>query len=746
VGAIAAVMAATMTLGLVGGSAIAAEGAKPDAVLKMVPDNVAFFSDSLRNREQIETIAHSRAWAKLTNMPVVQMGLAMYQMQASNPDSPAGKIAAVLKDAETQKTLSVVGDMFSQEAFCYGEQNVGDFMDLAQRIVGAMRYGPAILQLSGKAHDIPPENLQATVLLAAFAQNTKLMKVPDVVFGFKVSDVKAAQAQLDRLEKAAGEALVQVPQLNGRLKKTTIDGHQYLTLSLDGAMLPWDQANMEELKALEAQPGDVDKVVAQVKKMTLVVAMGMRDGYLLVSIGSSSDALARLGRGAHLADRPEMAPLAKFADKRLTAVGYVSKEMCQRLLSNKKDIDDLLKAGGEMLSLVDLPKQDRDDIRKDAAALAADLKSLSPDIGPMMGLSFLTDSGIENYQYSWGTHGGLDGSKPLSLLQHVGGSPMIAVVNRAKVSVQDYNLLVKWLGVGYRYFDKYGKPRIPEKERAKVQQFMASAMPLLVRLDQTTRDMLLPALADGQIGFILDAKLKSKQFIESLPATEKAMPMFEPALVLGVSDSKLLLKACAEYKAIANEFIDVVRKIEGSNVPDDFRIPDAKVYERKAGTLYEYPLPKQWGVDKKIGPNAGLSSSVAVLSINAKHTLRLLTATPLTLQGRTIDIGQPQAGSGVVDFAGLIDTVTPWVDWSIDLCRVWPAEDQSNQGNEGKAATVDTDPKAATVYAVPKSAFVSHVHTVLDVLKTLRTITVETRIDGKAMVQHTVVEFRDIEK
>ena len=44
----------------------------------------------------------------------------------------------------------------------------------------------------------------------------------------------------------------------------------------------------------------------------------------------------------------------------------------------------------------------------------------------------------------------LDGSKPLSLLQHVGGNPAIAAVNRGKVSVADYDRFVKWVGVGYR--------------------------------------------------------------------------------------------------------------------------------------------------------------------------------------------------------------------------------------------------------------------------------------------------------
>ena len=104
--------------------------------------------------------------------------------------------------------------------------------------------------------------------------------------------------------------------------------------------------------------------------------------------------------------------------------------------------------------------------------------------------------------------------------------------------------------------------------------------------------------------------------------------MLEPALVLGVSDAELLRKACVEYRAIFNGFIDAARSIEGSHVPENIRIPEPTVLSRDAGTLYTYPLPKEWGVNKNIVPNAGLSSSVAVVSINTEHTQRLLVATP----------------------------------------------------------------------------------------------------------------------
>ena len=179
-----------------------------------------------------------------------------------------------------------------------------------------------------------------------------------------------------------------------------------------------------------------------------------------------------------------------------------------------------------------------------------------------MEFSFLTDRGAESYGYQWGQFPGLDGSKPLGLRSHFGGSPLLGIVARAKPAPPQYDDLVKWLRIGHRYFDEYAVPKMPDKDREHYQKFFDLARPLLVRLDKANRTMLLPALADGQIGFVLDAKLQSKQFLKKLPPTEKPMPMVEPALVLGVSNAQLLRQACGEYWAVAEGFLDAARHVD----------------------------------------------------------------------------------------------------------------------------------------------------------------------------------------
>ena len=77
---------------------------------------------------------------------------------------------------------------------------------------------------------------------------------------------------------------------------------------------------------------------------------------------------------------------------------------------------------------------------------------------------------------------------------------------------------------------------------------MDAFIPLFKRLDQVTGTMLLPALADGQVGFVIDAKWTSKQWIKAIPPTEKALPLPEFGIVLGVSNAEQLRKAMTDYR------------------------------------------------------------------------------------------------------------------------------------------------------------------------------------------------------
>ncbi|MCD4726229.1 MAG: hypothetical protein K8R46_01090 [Pirellulales bacterium] len=698
----------------------AAELDKLDTSLKLVPEDAAFYSSMLRNREQIEAIVNSNAWAKIKEMPAIQMGLMFYNMQLSNPDSVPSKLAEAMENPESRKVIDMLADMASEEIFLCGDMSSADFLQLFQDVQAAQNYGTLMALTTGQIGDM--NRIKAGQTISTLAKNVDLIAVPNIVVGFRIKNTELANEQLIKLETIANIILESNEETKGRFKKTKVGDYDFLVLELDGSLVPWDEVPVDKFGNMESEEGDVQKIVERIKQSKLVVAIGIRDEYLLVSIGSSLECLEKLGKGPRLIDREEFKPLAKFADQRLTSVGYLSKAMSRRLNNQKRQIDDVQATVDMLLPEAELSDEQRERIRKDAKEMAEDLKAFVPEAGAIAGFSFLTDRGVESYRYAWGDHGGLDGTKPLGLLQHVGGNPILGVVFRRRVSPENYDLMSKWAKTAYGYFEEFGLPTMPDEDRRKLEEFLEGALPLMERMDKINRELLVPALADGQLALAVDGKLQSKQFVDDMPAAEEPLPMIEPAIIIGLSDAEMFRSAMHDYWDIVNGLIDAMRQVEGTDVPEDIRIPEPQVTDSSEGKVYSFPLPEEWGVDKQIVPNVGISKNAAVISTSPGHTARLLKATPLSMGGLLAETDRPLAVAGWFDWAALVDLATPWIDY---------AYEQS--------------PGLENVGEDQRQLILVQVHTALEVLKVLRTISGQCYFKDGALVSHTLVELRDVE-
>jgi hypothetical protein len=706
--------------------AAAGELDKLDTSLKLIPADAAFYSSMLRNREQVEAFLHSNAWEKIKSMQSVQMGLAMYNMQAQQQGSYVWQFQDKIQNPEAKKLINLAADMGSNEIFFYGGKNCNQFIELMQYVVSSMRYGPAILQATGKAQGLSGDKLNAKVVLNAVIAHQDLVEFPNVLIGFRLKKPSAANEALIKMEMFLNIALEAVPKLKGHLNRETIGDDEFLVLRVDGKMIPWEQFPRDDFKQLVDNEADLDKFIEHVKKMEFVFAMGVRDKDLLISLGSSLDCIKNLGSKERLIDLPEFKPLEKFADKRLTNIGYVSKDFIERANNNVKTIDDLRDFLDQMIPLAHFSDAQNSQLTKDVGALAVDLKNMLPKLGSIVSIDFMTDNGYEGYQYNWGSHPRLDGSKPLGLLSHMDGNPILGIVGRRKVSIEHYDNLVKWGKVGWNYMEELALPRVPEEHRAKVQAFLTDLKPLLVRLDTATREMWVPAVADGQIGLVVDAKLTSKQIQISMPMLQQEMPFLEPALVIGVSNADLFKKAIGEFRGVYNDLIDLI--VKQNDVPQEakaqivmFKWPEAKVDQIAGGSLYSYPLPDQWGVDKKIVPNAGLINNVAVISLSTEQTDRLLKETPLKVGGVLASTDRPLAVAGWFDCKALLGAATPWVNYILEQI---PEQQMAGQ----------------------KDMVVSQFHTILEVLSTIKSITSETYMENNIVVSHSLVEIQDLGK
>jgi hypothetical protein len=689
---------------------------KAAASLQLVPADALYYGAMLRGREQLDAVLQSKAWKKLMDLPAVEQGRQTLQTLWNFPFGPQAEIIRALNQQENRQLVELLGEMFSEEVFSYGGKNTADFFSLLGELYGSYQMAPLEGLLQGRGFDQRPDPIaQGRAVLEALSQNIDRLKAPDLVVGFLLKDTKTAQAQLKRLDQVVKGLLQLHPQHEGRWSKGKMFGGEFFTLKLDGSMVPWEKIPWERI---EENQGQFDGLKKKLRDVKLTINIGLRDRFLIVSVGETPKLLEQLGGpGPRLAERQELQPLVKFADRRLTGINYESKEW-RALGSGGQDFKEMIDTALDFLKKSDLTDEQKAKIKRDLEGLSKDLQKFVTEPGPALSFEFLTERGGESYSYDWSKEHGYDASKPLTILRHTGASPLLVIADRTVQDPESYQLGVKWLKVAWGYVEEFGISRLPEEQKEKYDGFMKGARPILGRLHKTTGEMLIPALADGQGALVLDAKMTSKQWHRDMPEAQKPLPMLELAIVLGVKDAELLKKAVKEYREAANELISLAGKF-GPDGQAHFQIPPPQTKTVKGGTLYYYPIPEEIGLDKQISPAAGLSKNVAVLAISEAHATRLLQPTALKSDSKLLaDAKRPLAAVVHTNCAGIIDALGLWVDYGLE---------QANVGQVGPFDVRD------------------HVRTILDVLKVFRSYTSVTYTEGGALVTHGEAVFRDIE-
>ncbi len=160
------------------------------------------------------------------------------------------------------------------KSYMYGDENFNGFVELLQYVVSNMRDGPAVLQATGEAQGLGNDKVHEKLLLETLIAHMDLVKVPNVLLGFRLKKPSAANEALIKLEMFFNLAMEFVPDLKGHLNRETIGDNEYLVLRLDGKMIPWEKVPMDDLKQLVENENDLQKLVEHVKNMEFVICHG----------------------------------------------------------------------------------------------------------------------------------------------------------------------------------------------------------------------------------------------------------------------------------------------------------------------------------------------------------------------------------------------------------------------------------------------------------------------------------------
>jgi hypothetical protein len=594
--------------------------------------------------------------------------------------------------------------------FVYGGAGWTDVLPTILEMYGTAFRAPFEAQLGGRSGDI--SKTQAHAVLQTLNASSARIRMPELVFGFKLSNAGPAANQMKRLEDLLTPLLAKEPKLKGRLKRSKVAGADALTFTLDSSLLPLDQIRWSDV---EEQEGEFQKLRQQLKKLTLAVSLLVKDNYLLLTVGPTVDVAEKFGGGTALATRPELTPLAKFADRKLISVGYVSKAMIAGVTTRAEDLTSLVDMAKNGLDKLPIPEKRREAIDKDLKKLAKELADELPSPGAVVAFTFLSDRGQEGYSYDYGTTPGAPAPKPLTILDHLGASPLTAIAAATNDPTPAYQWVVKWMKTIYGHAEATVKEMFPDNWQ-QFEQGLDLILPYLKKFDEITGTQFLPALGDGQVALVVDAKWTSKQWFKEFDQGGNELPMLEIGFVRTVKDSAKLVRAMRGYRELLNEILEKAKQFRAPIPEGGLPAPESK--KVAGGTAYYWSLPDA-GQDAQVQPNVALSDAVLAVTASVKHSERLLATTPNPLAAK-----QPLLSVAVVDFAGFFAAVRPWFEFGLPMAL---------------ESVPDNAPPGVGKKDIP-----GQVRTLFDVLGCLRSYTSVTYREGAATVTHSELVISDL--
>lgn len=724
----------------------AAELADQAQSLKMAPADTAFYSASLKLREQFDIFFESNAYSRLMQVPLVQFAKGQIEFQWQQAALPGVKdVREYIESDEGQETVALLQEMFADEVFVYGGSDIAEWATLIAETQSIQRTA----RLEATANDEDLDQVMSRKFRELFEERGDDVSVPTLVIGFRVKDADRAEQHLDVVQGHLRTLLDEKqPELAAHLQREQIAGHEFLTLRLDGSMIPWEKLR-EDVD--EEDEEEFDKWSELLSKKTATAALGVVDEFVLLSIGESTDHLETLGQGEGLAQHEAIKRLAKHADERIVSITYMSAEVAKKLRSPEKTVNDIATALDEQLTEAEVSEEKREPLIDDIREL--DLSRFIPTPGETSAVVFITDRGYEGFQYQTGSRPMMNSSEPLTILKHVGGDPLIMFASRANDTVEDYDQAVEWLKRAAKHVEAIAEEKVDSEDWEKFQEHRDDILSLLKRLNDATREHIYPAFEQNEGAIVINASAKSKQWTKHMPKSPKDLPMLELGAVCSVSNADQLRKGVDAYCDILRDALELARKINPEIPEFDIPKPVQKDVDDK-GNLYVFSLPDEWGVDEQVAPTAGLTGDAAVLSTMPAMAEQLLE--PATPEIDTaIDLNRPAATITHVKIAEFFQIARPWIDYGLGVAtgtikKEKPKDDEESEESEAGSdddAEDDEEDEAdqPSPLALQLGFVMPQVYQLLDVASAVQSATSITYEEDGIWVTHSETHIQDLE-
>jgi len=657
-------------------SASAERLVKPGTSLEFIPADVSFYGAVFNLGELAERVRSSRAYDRLIHHPFWNR---LPEVLEPELYSQLEQVKSYLANPQVQAVLELLTDMHAQEVFVAGDRELiplAELNALSNALSGLWDY-----------EEPGADRLEQIFTIRFFARHREKIRIPRILVGWKVKDTQRASRYLMALQGFLTFASLSIPELAGRLNQETIAGARYQTITLDGRMLPWDDLEWQ-IQDLKAALGEdavlLDQIIEHLEQLKLVIAFGMRDDYVMLSLGPDTSFLARLGQGPLLADQPAMARLAEFADQIWISTRYISRELLELSYYSPRVFDlavvEVNESFGKLPEGMEEYQELIDYLRTGFIPLVEKMRPALPVVGPSVSCNYLTPRGVEEWQFDW-HETPVPENRTLRLLDHFGGKPLLGSAGYIPITSTEYDLLLALADYVAGVIDHVVERSLKDAEDlrdpgepSRLQQyrrFKKRCRSILADLDRVNRRLLLPALEMGQWGLVVDARMRTVPSFLSAEECPDGLPHPEVALVIGLSDAGKFREAIAQYQKLWDQLKEVIREgFDDDIFPfEDLNLRPTSCEESAFGTILYWNLPaeisEEFKLDPRVGVTFAIGSDVAVLCLTVDHAKRLLESTPLQPAGVIADPETPRLGATTADLHGISQVLEPWVLFSV---------------------------------------------------------------------------------
>ena len=701
-----------------------------DLGIGLIPDDAAFLASTLRGREQYDRIVASNAFASLKELKSVAKALDELAKQQTQPGNPMAIAMMMMQMPDNQEAIALLQDMVATDTFVFGTSSWVTVSKLFKKLQSAQQAANIATITKGTDLEIDAESTLNQLLAETLAANTDQIVIPDLVWGFRTTQVDAAQKQLERIETfVTGMAQAQ-PMLADAVVRKEIGNGDFITVTIkpDPTLLKMAMSNVVKFTDMEEE---LEKIMNRINELQIVVALGVVKEHVVLSIGGGTEHLQAMGStGGSLLDTKPFKVVRDATEKSLTSIWYRSQKLAKAWETSPEDIEQAKKFAAAVAKANDLTPEATAEAEELVGELLEGYASQMPEAGPWLAYSYLTDTGYAGEEWNWAKNIPWDGSTPLSL-DHFGGNPLAVIALRTKTDPKQFEAFVNWTDSLRKFVSNAIASTGDDDVQEGFKTFDEKIVPLGEELTNTVREKFLPSLKNGQFGLVLDGKATTTKIQADLPSSSEPLPLIEPAIVLSLDDDKLFREGLSDIFALSDKVLSVIREIdEDDNIPSEYRIPDPEEQEVEEGNLWTFALPES-GLDEQIQLSIGVGKNAAVFSFTPTQAERILTSSPLQLEG---DFSQNLAAAAILDWVAFANLLEPWATYVIRCGGM-----QQEKGRLDPDSTIGPDSETEEVTDALKQ-----LATIFDVVRCLKSATAKTSIEEDATVTRWQNRIEDL--